>query len=222
MSEATDPSAGAKPPSTPPAPPAPPQQPAPPQPSPKPPTSPPPPKEGPTEEELIEAKVQARLSDERERDRQRREREAAKAKEEADKEQGKWQGLYEKADARAKAAELGLRREQLRGRLRDHIAAKHPEYAVAATKEGNPPAVYIWGSIQDQITAETADADADKLFARAAEQYVADNPRAPRGSAAAPAAPSGVRQAAGTTNRQQPANGNPPQRREPTIASARF
>lgn len=185
-----------------------------------PPADPPPPKREPkprrerTEEEqeeidrLAEEKALAKLTAEREKDRAKAERDKAKAEEDAAKEQGKWKDLHEKSEAKAAAAELALRKEQIANRLRDHVAGSNPEYIAAAK--------YMLPLLA--IEADTADADADKQIKDVVAQYVKDNPRAAKGGGGAPAAPSGGRLAAKPGN----TNGNNQARRETSTASARF
>jgi hypothetical protein len=128
-----------------------------------------------TEEELAQ-RVASALKAERDKDAEA----ARKKQEEADRkkaeEEGKWKEL---ADAeKAKSAELAAENRRLRitNDLRDYLATKHPEYAGVAKY------------ILPQIPADTKDADLKAAIEKAAADYVKDNPRETKGSAA-PAAP---------------------------------
>ncbi len=142
-----------------------------------------------------------------------RERDAAakKAKAEKDaeeekraKEQGEFKTLAEKADEKRQAAErerdaarLDKRRLEVKDRLRDYLAEKHPAYVAVAK--------YITPLIEFDLT--TDEKDIDKRISAAADSYVKDNPRQTGAGGAPGAIGKGQRAGAGEVKKEDKSNG---------------
>lgn len=137
--------------------------------------------------------------------RKKAEAEKAKAEEEEARRRGDFEKLLNSEKSAREQAELTLRREQVAGRLRDHLAENHPDYAKAAR--------YMLPLLD--VKADTADADADRQIKAVVEQYVKDNPRAARGAGAPSAPPANQRRPADERPAAVGANGNGPQRLSP-------
>jgi hypothetical protein len=144
------------------------------------------------------------------------EREAAAAKKaEAERkrleeEEAKKRGDFEKLLASEKLArehaELRSRQAEVRGRLRDYVASHHPEYAVAAEKDADPPTALMWDSIAGQVNAGMDDGEADKLIKATVERFMKAIPRQAKGTGAPPPPAHGARLPA--ADKPQPAGAN--------------
>jgi hypothetical protein len=163
-------------------------------PNPQPPTAPPePPKPAPekpgtpppaedkvtlTKAELEQQKAEAVNAAE-----QRAAEKARKEKADADaataKEQGKFKELLDKSEAEVRALKSNALRVEVRDRIRDKLAADHPEY-VGAEK-------YILPLVE--FDADTAPEELTKRLGAAVAAFVKDNPRTkPAGGLTVPAA----------------------------------
>jgi hypothetical protein len=156
----------------------------------------------------VAAQVAAALKAEREKwqaeiDEQKRKDADAAAQQKA-KDEGRWKELADKAEQDRDAERASNRRLRQSIALRDHLAAKHPEYI---------------GSAVDIAAHVPADADGDKLgpaIEKAAAEFVARNPRAGT-TRVGPPAPT-------RTANRLPNGRLPIQQRAPTagVASSRF
>lgn len=135
--------------------------------------------DAPAKIELTEDELQARINAALTKEREKRAKDDAKAKEDADRKKAEQDGEFQKlaADAQAKreaaererdAARLDKRKLEVKDRLRDYLAEKHPAYATAAK--------WVMPAVEFDLT--TDDKDIDKRIAAAADAYVKDNPRA--------------------------------------------
>lgn len=118
-------------------------------------------------EKRANERAQAILAQEREKERVKAEKAQREKDEEEAKKRGEFETLLAKAKAEKEEAALALRKEQVGIRLRDFLAANHPDYAAAAK--------YMTPLLT--VKADTEDADADKQIKAVVEAYVKDNPR---------------------------------------------
>lgn len=160
----------------------------------KPPKSPPQPDPTkPTEEELVEAKVQERLKAERLKDEAKALKDKAKAEEEEAKKRGEFEQLHAAEKAARETAEkekaIAILSEQVSDALAD-VAADHDGYSVKVLKTYVKPLV-----LSALAAADAPDAAAIAKATKAAvDQYVKDNPRQqPKGGAAPYQPPHGQR-----------------------------
>lgn len=152
--------------------------------------------------ELTEDELNERVSSAVKAAVQKRDAEAdAKSKkdrEEADRKKAEEQGEFKKladaerekreaADRERDAARLDKRKLEVKDRLRDYLAEKHPAYAAAAK----------WMMPAVEFDLATDDKDIDKRIAAAADAYVKDNPRQTGGGGAPGQTGRGTRAAEG-------------------------
>jgi hypothetical protein len=119
-------------------------------------------------DEALRAEREQAAEDAR-KEREKKEREELEAK-------GELQKLLDKEREERAREKAEIRALKIERDLRDYLATKHPEYASVAKY------------ILPQIPADTKDADLKAAIEKAAADYVKDNPRETKGSAA-PAAP---------------------------------
>jgi hypothetical protein len=166
-----------------------PAPPTPPPPAPAPAPAPPPKpgaKDEPEKVTLTVAELDKRVSDALAEQQRKADAKAAKDREAAEAEEAKKRGefekLAEKEKQRADALEAQNRTLRTATALRDHLAAKHPDY-IGCSKY-----------ILPLIPADTADDALPKAIETAAAEYVKDNPRDAKerpGGGAPPALPRG-------------------------------
>lgn len=121
-----------------------------------------------------QAAVEAALQKERNDAATQKKKDEAAAAEKKAKEDGDLQALKDAADEKRITAEserdeanMKARTLEVKDKLRDHLAEKHPEYVAVAK--------YIMPLITFDL--KTDDNDIDKSITTATDQYVKDNPR---------------------------------------------
>jgi hypothetical protein len=180
---------------------------------PKPPKKPKPAPEptGPKKLELSEDELQSRIDAAIEKEREKHQTAAQKEKDEADRKAAEEKGEFktlaekeraerEKSDARAAEAERKAQLLEVNLSLRDHLAAKHPEYLANAAD--------IMLHVKDKLAADAKPADITKLIEAEAKAFVE---RTPRGKVAPPppapsgrASPGGAKDPEGANGKRQP------------------